>query len=126
MVITQNMEPPTEDKKVYGCMFMNGVGVLVAWNAILTALDWFNKIFPGLNPSFIFTILNFAPSVIFQPLTVKYGRKFGFNTRINTNYIALAILLVLTPIFSATLPIDVGFAIMCVIAVLMGITNAVG
>ena len=126
VVVTQNMEPPGESKMVYGCMFMNGVGVLVAWNAILTALDWFNKIFPGLNPSFIFTILNFAPSVIFQPLTVKYGRNFGFNTRIVSNYIALAILLILTPIFSATLPTTAGFAVMCIISVLMGATNAIG
>ena len=72
-------EAPAETKMVYFCMFMNGVGVLVGWNAILTAFDWFNAVFPGLQPTFIFPLLNFAPSVIFQPLTVKYGRRFGFN-----------------------------------------------
>jgi hypothetical protein len=44
-------------------MVMNGVGVLASWNAILTALDWFNVVFPGLNPSFIFPICNFLPYV---------------------------------------------------------------
>jgi hypothetical protein len=37
-----------EPRMIYYCMLANGVGVLVSWNAILTALDWFNVVFPGL------------------------------------------------------------------------------
>ena len=112
---------------LYYHVMMNGVGVLLSWNAICTGFDWINGQFSGtgINASFVFTTLNFFPNLIFQPLTVRYGHLVTFNFRIIIPYIAMGILLAITPIVVDFSALWVGFALMCVISLVIGAFNAV-
>jgi hypothetical protein len=105
---------------------LQGIGVLISWNAILTALDWYNNRFPNLDPGFWIPFLNYLPSLIFQPLTIIYGHKFTFNIRINVANIIIAIILVMTPIIVESTSETAGFMCICILTVLMGSANAVG
>jgi MFS family permease len=114
-----------ESRLLYTEFLVLGAGILIAWNAILTALDWFNTVFPDRQVSFIFTILNFLPYVIFQPLTIWKGSRFSLNMRIIPTFAVICALLALSPLLSATLQVDAAFALMCVLIVVMGIANAI-
>ncbi|OMJ89110.1 hypothetical protein SteCoe_8836 [Stentor coeruleus] len=105
---------------------LQGIGVLISWNSILTALDWYNNRFPNLDPGFWIPFLNYLPSLIFQPLTIIYGHKFTFNIRINVANIIIAIILVMTPIIVELTTKTTGFICICILTVLMGSANAVG
>lgn len=114
-----------ESRLLYTEFLVLGAGILIAWNAILTALDWFNSVFPDRQVSFVFTILNFLPYVIFQPLTIWKGSKFSLNMRIIPTFAVICALLALSPLLSSTLDVDAGFALMCVLIVVMGVANAI-
>lgn len=105
---------------------LQGIGVLISWNAILTALDWYNNRFPNKDPGFWFPLLNFIPAAIFQPLTILYGHKFTFNHRIIPSYIIVALVLGLTPIIVELTSEDLGFIIICILTVFAGMVNAIG
>lgn len=102
-----------------------GIGALAAWNAILTALDWFNTRYPGLNAPFIFSIMNFLPYIIFQPLTIWKGNNYSYTKRIAFCFFIIAALLVVSPLLVAFLPGSGGFIVMCVLIVIIGAFNAV-
>lgn len=114
------------NKLLLGEIILQGVGALISWNAILTALDWYNNRFPDSQPGFWIPLLNFLPAAIFQPLTILYGHKFTFNIRIITPYIIIAAILVLTPIIVELTTESTGFILICILTVVMGGVNAIG
>lgn len=114
------------DKILLAEMILQGIGVLIAWNAILTALDWYNDKFPTQNPGFWFPLLNFFPALVFQPLTILYGHHVRFNKRIIVSYIVVALILGLTPPIVELTNQDLGFIIICILTFIGGAFNAVG
>jgi hypothetical protein len=102
-----------------------GVGALLPWNAILTALDWFGTRFSGYNASFIFTIMNFVPYTFMQPLTIWKGNNYPYNKRIGFPFIASAGGLALSPFIAILLPGLPGFILTCILVFLIGVVIAV-
>ena len=107
-------------------IILQGVGGLTSWNAILSALDWYNNSFPNKDPGFWLPLLNFIPAVIFQPLTIMYGHHFTYNKRIVTSYVSNAIILALTPLIVTLCSEDTGFVIICILTVIGGAFIAIG
>ena len=116
----------SSDKLLVGEVLLQGIGSLISWNAILSSLDWYNNQFFEYQPAFWIPLLNFLPGILFQPLTIKYGHLYTFNTRIVVSYIIIASILILTPIIVELAPGFVGFLIICILTVVMGSANAVG
>lgn len=116
----------SNDRLLFAEMTLQGIGSLISWNAILTALDWYNNRFPDENPGFWFPLLNFIPSAIFQPLSIIYGHYFTFNIRIVTSYIVIATSLVMTPIIVELTSQTAGFIIICALIFVGGAVNSIG
>jgi hypothetical protein len=114
------------DKLLLGEVLLQGIGALISWNAILASLDWYNSRFFNYQPAFWIPLLNFLPGIVFQPLTILYGNKFKFNTRIVIPYIIIACILIMTPIVVELAPGLTGFLIICILTLVMGSANAVG
>ena len=114
------------DRLLSGEILLQGIGALISWNAILTALDWYYDCFPNSNPGFWLPLLNFLPSLALQPLTIAYGHKFTFNIRIVTSYIVIASILALTPIIAVLTSESTGFVIICICTFISGAVNAIG
>mmetsp|Transcript_19146 Transcript_19146/g.34927 ORF Transcript_19146/g.34927 Transcript_19146/m.34927 type:complete len:404 (+) Transcript_19146:208-1419(+) len=113
------------DKLLYFEFLCLGAGVLIGWNAILTAMDWFGDVFGEFNPSFILPICNFMPSPIFQPLTVFKGHLISFNKRIIVGFAIIGAILVIMPIVAGAVPGAAGFGLLCCLVAFMGAANAV-
>jgi len=106
-------------------ILLQGVGVLISWNAILTGLDWFNTKFPDYNTNAVLPFLNFTPYIIFQPLTILYGNKFGFNIRIVLPYVVMAAVLAMIPFFVILLSELGAFVVMGIGIFISGCVNAI-
>lgn len=104
---------------------LQGIGMLIGWNAMLSSLDWYNSKFPNNNPGFWLPFLNFLPTLIFQPLSILYGHLWTFNVRIITSYVIVGVILVCTPIIVELTSESLGFIIICVTTVVNGAVNAV-
>lgn len=113
------------EKLLYVEFLCLGAGVLISWNAILTAMDWFGTVYGAYNPSYILPICSYIPSPIFQPLTVFKGHQVSFNKRIVVGFTITGTILALIPIVAEAIPGPVGFAFMCCLIGLMGAVNAV-
>ena len=113
------------EKILSGEFIIQGIGVLISWNAIITALDWYNNCFPNNNPAFWLPLLNYLPALVFQPLTIVYGHKFRFNTRIIPSYIANGLILGLTPVIATFTSETTGFIIISICTFISGVANAV-
>lgn len=112
------------DKLLYAEFLCLGAGVLISWNAILTAMDWFGALFGAFNPSFILPICNFIPSPIIQPLTVYKGHLISFNKRIVVGFAIIGGILALIPIVAGAIPGAAGFGLLCGLILMMGVVSA--
>lgn len=104
---------------------MLGVGILAPWNTILTAMDWFNTIYPDRNIAFIFTIIIYTPFVFLQPLIIWKGDALSFNLRIAFCFFLTSILLVLCPVLAAFTDPSMGYWLSCILVGLLGIVNCI-
>lgn len=104
---------------------LQGIGILIGWSSILTALDWFSDRFPGKSVGFWLTFLYSLPSLIFQPLSILYGHNFSLNSRIITTHIIGSLILILIPISVELASSSLGFQIVCVLIFLLGANNTI-
>ncbi len=75
-----------------------GVGLLFPWNAFLGALDYFADIYPDISGfPFILSLVYNWPSVIALLLTVKFGSKFSFTSRIVIGFSIDVLVQILVP-----------------------------
>mmetsp|Transcript_1078 Transcript_1078/g.2626 ORF Transcript_1078/g.2626 Transcript_1078/m.2626 type:complete len:390 (+) Transcript_1078:2257-3426(+) len=108
------------DKLLYLEFLVLGCGILIGWNAILTAIDWF-----VLNPSFLLPVFNFSSCPIFQVAATSKGHLISFNKRVVGCMLLIACILAVIPIVAATVKGLLGFAIVSVLVFFNGAVNAV-
>jgi equilibrative nucleoside transporter 1/2/3 len=113
------------EKLLYAEFICLGAGVLISWNAILTAMDWFGTEFGEFNPSFILPICNFVPAPFMQPLTVVKGHLFSFSKRIVLGFAITGVIIAIIPVLAGAVPGAAGFVLLCLFITLMGTVNAV-
>lgn len=58
-----------------------GIGALLPWNAVLTALDFFIQSFPNYNPAFIFGLTLNAPNFVFNFVGILLARHVSLKLR---------------------------------------------
>eukprot|EP01102_Stenamoeba_stenopodia_P019651 TRINITY_DN7469_c0_g1_i2.p1 TRINITY_DN7469_c0_g1~~TRINITY_DN7469_c0_g1_i2.p1 ORF type:complete len:623 (+),score=146.37 TRINITY_DN7469_c0_g1_i2:188-2056(+) len=96
------VEAELKDKyqMAYILWFFLGVGILVPFNAFVTAIDYFEVSYPGYSPGIVIpAVYMYSNLVAFAP-TMKYGIKYSFTWRIITGFIIYAVLLFVVPITS--------------------------
>merc|ERR1712216_293597 len=76
-----------------------GTGLLLPWNAVLTAFDYFSDTY-GSWTNLSVPLLNQAANLVFMLITIKYGNKFSFTRRIVGTLFVYIICLVAIPCLS--------------------------
>lgn len=102
----------------------SGIGALVGWNSILTALDYFADKFPY-NVSFLFGIPLFISTNLFSYMIYIIARWFSINARIISGLILMMIVLIIMPILAALMPNDEGFYLTLALIFILGMSNAI-
>lgn len=115
------MEIPNFAKIYFLCA---GIGALISWNSILTALDFFSDKFP-FNVPFLFGIPLFISTNIFSYLIYIIARYISLNTRIFGGFLVMAIVVVFMPVLAVILPNEEGFYLTLGLIFILGIANSV-
>ena len=113
------------DPLLYIQLFALGVGSLVAWNTVCPTFDWINEKYPGKSASQTYTLLNFLPNLVFQPLTVCYGYLIPLNIRLIGAYAFNAVFLLCLPFLVQFLPVSISYSLFMALALLLGLCNSV-
>lgn len=104
---------------------MTGIGRMGAMQCLIGAADYFNFVFSGYNPTFIYFILLFGPCVVFQPFVIAYGAKLSYNLRIISSLMAIAVLMAIIPPVAMYTSAEIGFIVVGVFVFLSGVATAV-
>ena len=126
----------------FGCMML-GVGVLLPWNALISAVDYFNQMLcSGLSPeacdndtkaqqfAFYLSIAYNIPSLPLLILSTLYAARISFKARIVfcfvgefLTFVAVCIIVVLSPpvTFNASLVPNTSFWLLLVCCFISGI-----
>lgn len=84
-------------KYIFICI---GIASLISWNSVLTAIDYFETIYPDYQPSFWFPIPYFASTNIISFLLVHLSQKISFETRMYGSMILMTVMNILLPVIS--------------------------
>lgn len=103
-----------------------GIGSLLAWNAILSDLDFFNKYQSKYEPDVSFSFLNFSLNILFQFLLLYKKNIFPVKFQLIFGLIASIISLIILPIIVTSFKENslTGFIITAVIILFQGFVNA--
>ena len=104
-----------------------GIGGLLAWNAILSDLDFFNYYLKEapVKPDVIYPFMNFALNITFQFILVFNKKIFSYKIQLIVTITLSMLSLVLLPISVLFFSPTVGFYLSCGIVLLQGFFNAV-
>ena len=117
---------PPEDKNnlVYYIFVLFGIGNLLPWNAVLTALDFFIQYFPGYKPDFVFGLTINCPNFVFNFLGIFYARYISLKTRIISGFLGIFCLTISMPFVTRYVEEDTAWIIMLIIIVIYGISSS--
>ena len=105
-----------------------GIGSLLAWNVIISDIDFFDyfqdKVAP-VSPAVIFPFLNFAPNIVFQFILVKSKKCFTYKSQIIVTLILLIICMILLPLVVIIFEPLVSFYLSCGIIFIQGLISAI-
>ena len=98
---------------------MLGISVLLPFNALITAVDYFGYVF-GDSFSFIITFSCNFPIIFVMLALMKWGGNLGFDSRIVISLIVYCICLFLIPLFSATINPSVAYPLVILTTIVIG------
>ena len=103
-----------------------GIGSLLAWNAILTELTFFEQFIPKLNPMRTISFLNFAPNIILQFILLYKKNLFKIQIQLIFGLISSIVLLIIIPISVILLKDNetLNMSITIILILIMGLINA--
>ena len=125
------METPTEGPKSnlkFKCLFvLFGVVSLLAWNAILTKIEFFNYYVKNLQPYNSFSFLNFTLNIVLQFVFLWKKDLLKLKNQLYIGLIGSIILLIVTPVVSYNLYSShdsANFFFTALLILIMGLINA--
>ncbi len=91
--------PVDKYNAAYLLMVFFGIGGLLAWNAILTSLDFFNEKVSsaGYRPDFVFGFAFDGTQLFSSVLNMLYGHKLPYVVRISGSFLIISIFMVILP-----------------------------
>lgn len=101
-----------------------GIGSLLPWNAVLTALDFFFGVFPSHNPAFVFGLTLNAPNFIFNFVGIFIAKYISLKARLVVGLIFIFFLTIAMPFVAEYLTESVAWIITLAIIVVMGIASS--
>lgn len=122
----KQMSAPEGGLKMKIIFIFFGIGSLLAWNAILSDLDFFLKYQGNYNPGVSFSFLNFSLNILFQFLLLYKKNIFPVKFQLIFGLIASIISLIILPIIVISFSVNslTGFIITAVLILFQGFVNA--
>lgn len=119
-------EEPPEDKGnlVYYMFILFGIGSLLPWNAVLTALDFFLQYFPHYKPDFVFGLTINAPNFMFNFIGIFLAKVLSLKIRLITGLLFVFGLTLTMPFIVRYLEEDTAWIIILAIIVVYGIASS--
>ncbi|CDW83406.1 equilibrative nucleoside transporter 1 [Stylonychia lemnae] len=102
-------EPEDKGNVGYWLMLLFGIGALLPWNAILTALDFFEEKQSRYQPSFVFGFAVNSLLTVVQVIILLYGYKVSYVVRISGGFLVIAVLMIILPLTTNYLGSTSGF-----------------
>ena len=105
-----------------------GIGSLLAWNVILSDIDFFDYFLKdtGLpSPTLIFPFLNFALNITFQFIIVCTKKKYSYRSQLILTLSLLMLTMILLPLVVLIFNPTTGYILSCVIIFLQGLVSAI-
>ena len=105
-----------------------GIGSLLAWNVILSDIDFFDYFLKdtGLpSPTLIFPFLNFALNITFQFIIVCTKKKYSYRSQLILTLLLLMLTMILLPLVVLIFNPTTGYILSCVIIFLQGLVSAI-
>lgn len=78
-----------------------GVAYLLPWNAFLTAVDYFEYLYPNSHIDRVFTVAYLLPGLTAMILILAYGQQMSSRGRINVGLVMLLFSILVVPIVDA-------------------------
>lgn len=104
-----------------------GIGGLLAWNAILSDIDFFNYYLleAPIKPDVIYPFMNFALNILFQFVLVCNKKILSYKIQLLFTIIISMITLILLPLSVIFFEQKLGFYLSCGVILFQGFINAV-
>jgi len=81
-------------------VFLLGAGLLLPYNALLTAVDYFKDLYPNANlPFFIPMIMNY-PSILIQLFIIRYNSVLSYSGRVLPFFLAQTVIIGCVPLYN--------------------------
>ena len=84
----------------YSIYLLLGAGYLVPWNAYITAIDYFDLLYPNGQIGRVFSILYMIPAVLSILLLTVLGRNIPSHIRVNAGLVLFIAMLLLVPLMN--------------------------
>lgn len=86
------------ERVTWGCFFLLGAGLLAPWNAVLTATDYMQAVFPDHHVDRLFTIAYLPTCLFMLGAMIRARNLFTSRMRILTGYTGFAVLMAAIPL----------------------------
>mmetsp|Transcript_49304 Transcript_49304/g.56795 ORF Transcript_49304/g.56795 Transcript_49304/m.56795 type:complete len:427 (-) Transcript_49304:177-1457(-) len=113
------------DKFAVLYFYLQGIGSLLGWNAVLTAYDFFAVQYPDYNVYKLFSIPKFSANLVVCPLMLFISSKFSLNQRISGGLYLIGVALLVLPAVAEIMTNTVGFAIVMILLFILGGLNGI-
>lgn len=90
----------------YAIYFLLGAGFLMPWNVFITAVDYFDYLYPGTHIDRVFSVLYMIPCLVFLTLITIFGREYSSWGRINLGFFTFLLAIVIVPVLDAAVISD--------------------
>jgi equilibrative nucleoside transporter 1/2/3 len=120
------MENIPEDKynHIWYIFVLFGIGILLPWNAVLTALDFFIISYPNYNPAFVFGLTLNAPNFAFNFVTIFFAKYISQTLRIVSSLVVIFACTWAMPIVAEYTDGSTSWVLILIVIVVMGIASA--
>ncbi|KAJ7522806.1 hypothetical protein O6H91_18G027500 [Diphasiastrum complanatum] len=99
-----NAIPPKDTFNVaYLIYFALGAGFLLPWNAFITAVDYFDYLYPNTHVDRVFSIAYMFPCFILLLLLMDFGRTYSMKIRTNCGLVLYLVTILLVPVMDEAL-----------------------
>jgi hypothetical protein len=119
--------PVDKYNAAYLLMVFFGIGGLLPWNAILTALDFFNEKVSsaGYRPDFVFGFAVDGIQLFTSVLNMIYGHKLSYVVRISGSFLIISVLMFILPFVTNGLDAKGAWTADIIILVIFGIFGGI-
>ncbi|XP_024357825.1 equilibrative nucleotide transporter 8 [Physcomitrium patens] len=90
---------PKDDYNIaYIIFFILGAGFLLPWNSFISAVDYFDVLYPNSHVDRVFSLAYMVPCFTFLLILTFYGQKYSSRLRINTGLFVFLAVFILVPV----------------------------